>query len=62
LERSLSAETAVREVAKADFNNALSQASAFTDKFQRGMTTLALAEVCLQKAPPIKDKPKKKAG
>lgn len=57
----LNPETAVREVAKADFNNALSQAGAFTDKFQRAMTTLALAEVCLQKAPPIKDKPKKKA-
>jgi len=57
----LDPETAVREMAKADFNNALSQAGAFTDKFQRAMTTLALADVCLQQVPPIKDK-RKKAG
>jgi len=56
----LDPEAAVLELAKADFNNALSQAGAFTDKFQRAMTTLALADVCLQKVPPAKEKPIKR--
>lgn len=56
----LDPEAAVREMAKVDFNNALSQAGAFTDKFQRAMTTLALADVCLQQARPTKIEPKKK--
>ncbi|HEV2826187.1 MAG TPA: hypothetical protein VGW76_01200 [Pyrinomonadaceae bacterium] len=55
----LDPESAVREMAKIDFNNALSQAGAFTDKFQRAITTLALADVCLQQVPPLKDKPKR---
>ncbi len=44
----LDPETAFRELAKIDFNDALTQTSAFTDKFQRAMTTLAVADVCLQ--------------
>ncbi len=46
----LDPENAFREMAKIDFDGALSQTSAFTDKFQRAVTTLALAEVCLQQA------------
>ena len=56
----LDAENAVREMAKIDFDNALAQTSAFTDKFQRAVTTLALADVCLQQAQrQPKEKPKK---
>jgi hypothetical protein len=59
----LDPESAFRELAKIDFDNALSQTNAFTDKFQLAMTTLALADVCLQRAPPPrKEKPKKKAS
>jgi hypothetical protein len=32
-----------------DFDAALSESSALKDKFQRAMTSLALAEVCLQR-------------
>lgn len=40
----------------------LSQTSAFTDKFLRALTTLAVADVCLQQAQqPPKEKPKKTA-
>jgi hypothetical protein len=56
----LDPETAVRQLARIDFNNALSQAGALTDKFQRAMTTLALSDVCLQQTP-ARDKPKKRA-
>jgi hypothetical protein len=45
----LDPESALREVAKVDFDVALSQTIAFIEKFQRGMTTLAVMEVCLQK-------------
>jgi hypothetical protein len=49
-------------MAKIDFDNALSQTGAFTDKFQRAVTTLALAEVCLHQAQPQpKEKPKRRA-
>jgi tetratricopeptide (TPR) repeat protein len=41
-------ETALREMGKLDFDTALSQSSALTDKFHRSMSTLALAELCLQ--------------
>lgn len=41
-------ETAFREMARIDFDGTLFQRSAFTDKFQRAVTTLALAEVCLR--------------
>jgi uncharacterized FlaG/YvyC family protein len=46
----LDSENAFREMAKIGFDDALSQTSAITDKFQRAITTLALAEVCLQQA------------
>lgn len=54
----LDPENAFREMAKIDFDNALSQTSAFTDKFQRAVTTLALADVCLQQA---QQQPKEKS-
>src|SRR5262249_2182819 len=44
----LDPESAFRELARIDFNDALTQTAAFTDKFQRAMTTLAVADVCLQ--------------
>lgn len=44
----LDPESAFRELAKVDFNDALTQTAAFTDKFQRAMTTLAVADVCIQ--------------
>jgi hypothetical protein len=54
-------ENAFREMAKIDFDGALSQASAFTNKFQRAVTTLALADVCLQQVQQrAKEKPKKR--
>lgn len=40
-------ESAFREMAKIDFDNAFSLSSTVTDKLQRAMSTLALAEVCL---------------
>ena len=45
-------ESAFREMAKIDFDNSLSQTTALTDKLQRTISTLALAEVCLQQAQP----------
>ena len=44
----LDPETALLELSKIDFNDALTQTTAFTDKFQRAMTTLAVADICLQ--------------
>ncbi len=46
----LSPETAFRELAKIDFNDALAQTSALRDKYQRAMTSLTVADVCLQEA------------
>jgi hypothetical protein len=43
----LDPESAFREMAKIDFDSALSQSPTLTDKFQRAMSTLALAETCL---------------
>jgi hypothetical protein len=43
----LDPERAFREVAKIDFDTALSQSSGLTDKFQRAMSTLGLVHVCL---------------
>ena len=43
----LDPETAFREMAKIDFDTALSQTTALTDKFQRAMTALSVAETCL---------------
>jgi hypothetical protein len=58
----LDPENAVREMAKIDFDNTLSQTSSLTDKFQRAVTTLALADVCLQQAKQqAKGKSKKKS-
>jgi hypothetical protein len=47
----LDPESAFREMAKIDFNTSLVQSSSLKDKFQRAMSTLALAEVCLQQTP-----------
>ncbi|PYS79571.1 MAG: hypothetical protein DMF70_12775 [Acidobacteria bacterium] len=55
-------ESAFRELGKIDFNDALTQTAAFTDKFQRVMTTLAVADVCLQETERRRnEKPKKVA-
>jgi hypothetical protein len=43
-------ESAFREMAKSDFDSALSQVSGFTDKSLRSLTTLVLADFCLQRA------------
>jgi hypothetical protein len=56
----LDPESAFRELAKIDFNDALTQTVAFTDKFQRAMTTLAVAEVCIQETEPRRVKTPKK--
>jgi len=56
----LDPESAFREVAKIDFDTAISQSSALTDKFQRAMSTLGLVDVCLAQAPP-QEKLKKSA-
>jgi hypothetical protein len=56
----LNPESAFREMAKVDFDISLSQSSALTDKLQRAMSTLALADMCLQQAQQQpKAKPKK---
>lgn len=56
----LDPESAFREMAKIDFDTSLAQSSALTDKFQRAMSTLALADVCLLQAQQqLKEKPKK---
>jgi hypothetical protein len=52
----LQPESAFREMAKIDFDTALAQSSALTDKFQRAQSTLGLAEVCLTQAPQSKEK------
>ena len=43
----LDPESAFREMAKIDFDNAFSLSSTLTDKFQRAMSALAVAETCL---------------
>jgi len=45
---------------KIDFDTSLSQSSAVKDKFQRAMSTLALADVCLQQLQ-IQPKQRKRA-
>ncbi len=50
----LDPESAFREMAKIDFDTSLSQSSALTDKFQRAMSNLSVAEVCLQQNPATK--------
>jgi hypothetical protein len=48
----LDPERAFREMAKLDFDTGLSQSSALTDKYQRALSMLSLAQVCLQQTPP----------
>ena len=57
----LDPESAFREFGVLDFDMALSQSSALKDKFQRGMSTLALADVCLQQTQTRPRAPKKSA-
>jgi len=47
----LDPENAFREMAKIEFDDTLSQTTSFTDKFFRAVTTLAVADVCMQQAP-----------
>jgi hypothetical protein len=48
-------EAAFREIGKIDFDNLLSLASTFSDKYLRASTTLVLMDVCLQqKSKPVK--------
>ncbi len=46
----LDPESAFRELAKIDFNDALTQTSALNDKLDRAMSTFAVAEICLQES------------
>ena len=50
----LNPENAFREMSKLDFDGTLYQAGYFSNKPLRSMTTLALVEPCLQKAPQTK--------
>ena len=53
--------TAFRAMAKFDFDSTLALSGALTDKFQRGIATLAVADECLQQSrQPAKAKPKQK--
>jgi hypothetical protein len=47
-------ENAFREMGKLDFDNSLQQATAFSDKSLRALTTLAVIEPCLEIAPKTK--------
>ncbi|HKR21866.1 MAG TPA: hypothetical protein VJS17_04685, partial [Pyrinomonadaceae bacterium] len=55
-------ENAFREFAKIHYDDAFYQAGTFADKYTRALTTLAVAEICLQQAPlkPKSEKGKKK--
>ena len=55
----LDPQTVIGQMAKIDFDTALSQSNAITDKLQRALSMLALAEVCLQQQ--SKEKPTKRA-
>lgn len=55
----LDPENAFREMARIEFDDTLSQTTAFSDKFFRSMTTLAVADVCLRQSPPEPKEPKK---
>ena len=46
----LDPELAFREFAKIDYDDAMSVTSAFSDKFQKSVATLAVAEVCLRRS------------
>jgi hypothetical protein len=53
-------ENAFREIGKLDFDGSLTQATTFTDKSLRALTTLAVIEPCLQQTPKAKpQKPKR---
>jgi hypothetical protein len=57
----LDPESALRELAKVEFDVALFQATALTDKSQRVMATLSVVEICVEKAPDLqrqKSKPR----
>jgi hypothetical protein len=58
----LDPESAFREMAKVDFDISLSQSSALADKLQRAMSTLALADTCLQQAQQQPKAKSKKSG
>jgi hypothetical protein len=51
-------ENTLRDIGKVAFDTALNQASNFSDKSLRALTTLALSDLCLQQTPQ-KTKPKK---
>ena len=55
-------ENAFREVSRYDFDGTLYQAANFSDKLLRAMTTMALADLCLQQKPRTRtsEKPTKK--
>lgn len=55
----LDPESTFRQIGKIDFDTALAQSSALKDKFQRSMSTLALADVCLQQT--SQQRPRKKS-
>ena len=47
----LDPESAIREMAKLDFDTCLYLSNTLTDKLQRAMSTFALADICLRQAP-----------
>jgi hypothetical protein len=56
-------ESAFREMAKIDFDTTLAQSNSLSDKFQRSLATLWMAELCLaQKQQQPKAKSKKSSG
>jgi hypothetical protein len=57
----LSPENVFRELGKADFDDALYQASNLSDKSLRALATLALADICLQRSQPPTQNGKTKA-
>ncbi|MBC8030521.1 MAG: hypothetical protein H7Z16_10460 [Pyrinomonadaceae bacterium] len=60
----LDPESAFRDMGKIDFDGALSQSSALTDKFHRALTILALADVCLRQTLPQRprERPKRNSS
>ncbi len=59
----LDPESALRELAKVEFDVALSQATALTDKSQRAMATLSVVEICVEKASDLqRQKSKRRAS
>lgn len=59
----LDPESALRELAKDEFDVALSQATALTDKSQRAMATLSVVEICVEKASDLqRQKSKRRAS